>query len=51
LWRFLGEGEAALDDAAAAVGLLQALGGPRHDEAFLALLGMSEQAVSRRASG
>jgi hypothetical protein len=48
LWRCLGESEAiTIDDAAVAVGLLLALGGPRHDEALLALLGMTERASSR----
>src|SRR5262245_6325766 len=35
-----------LDDVTVAVGLLHALGGVRHDEALLALLGMAEQATA-----
>jgi hypothetical protein len=50
LWRYLGESESiTIDDAAVAVGLLLALGGPRHDEAFVALLGMAERASSDRS--
>jgi hypothetical protein len=50
LWRYLGESETVtIDDAVVAGGLLLALGGKRHDEAFLALLGMAEQASGDRS--
>jgi hypothetical protein len=47
LWRYLGESESVMiDDAAVAVGLLLALGGKRHDEALLALLGRPNKRVA-----
>jgi polynucleotide 5'-kinase involved in rRNA processing len=52
LWRYLSESESVtIDDAAVAVGCLLALGGKRHDEALLALLGMAEQAIAERERG
>ncbi len=42
LQRYLEETGASLADAAVAVGCLSALGGPRHDEALVALRGMAE---------
>jgi hypothetical protein len=49
-WLSLYLAAVTLDDAAVVLGLLRALGGPRHDEALLALTDMAERATSRRAS-
>jgi len=49
VFRFLQEGAPiGLGDLQAVVGCLGVLGGPRHDEAYLALRGMAEEAASRR---
>jgi hypothetical protein len=54
VFRYLQEDVAVtLDDLQGVVGCLAALGGPRHDEALLALLAMAEEVAShaRRAGG
>jgi hypothetical protein len=50
LFRYLQESDQiTIDDCAVAVGLLLTLGGPRHDEALLALLGIVERASGARS--
>ncbi|MGZ4334493.1 MAG: hypothetical protein ACXVRV_11835 [Gaiellaceae bacterium] len=51
VFRYLQEAEtASLDDVQAVTLGLSALGGPRHDEALLALRGMAEEGTSGAAS-
>jgi hypothetical protein len=51
VFRYLQEADAAtLDDVQAVAVGLSALGGPRHDEALLALRGLGEEASAVRAS-
>jgi hypothetical protein len=49
VFRYLQEADTAtLADLQAITGCLSALGGPRHDEAYLALRGLAEEAASPR---
>jgi hypothetical protein len=51
MFRYLQETDTAtLADVQAVTVGLSAVGGPRHDEAFLALRGMAEEASGRRLS-
>jgi hypothetical protein len=51
MFRYLQETDTAtLEDVQAVTVGLSALGGPRHDEALLALRGMAEEAAQRRVS-